>query len=279
MNRTITVAIDLSRAFDTIDHDILLSDIKDLQLNGHIKQFLCAYLRGRQTYVEFRGSKSKFRKMRQGVPQGGVLSPLLFNLYMSKMPQPPGDIQLVTYADDTTVQKSGPKHEPICQDINLYLNILDNWFKERNLFISPSKSSATIFTTFSNEANFDLPIFINGQKVPTVKQPKILGVTFDNLFTFRHHATNIKTKVQSRNNILKALAGTTWGMEKEILLQTYKAIGQSILNYCCPIWGPNLCDSKWSELQSAQNSALRTAMGCVKRLTLTIFMLKVRLFQ
>ena len=72
--------------------------------------------------------------MRLEVPQGGVLSPLLFNLHMAKMPSPPSDTQLETYADDTTVQKSGPKHEPICQDINLYLDILDNWFKERNLF-------------------------------------------------------------------------------------------------------------------------------------------------
>ena len=141
---------------------------------------------------------------------------------------------------------------------------MDRWFKERNLFISPTKSSATIFTTFSNEVSLDLPIYINDEKVPTVKQPKILGVTFDNLFTFRHHANAIKSRVQSRTNIMKALAGTTWGKEKEVLIPTYKAIGQSLINYCSPIWSPNLCDSKWNELQSAQNSALRSALGCVK---------------
>ena len=83
---------------------------------------------------------------------------------MAKVPQPLADIQLETFADDTTVQKSRPKHEPICQEINLYLFILYNWFKERN----------SIY--------FSLKIIINGEKVPTVKQPKILGVTFDNLF-------------------------------------------------------------------------------------------------
>ena len=80
VNRTVMVAIDLSRAFDTVDHEILTKDISDLRLNDNIKQFLNSYLRGRQTYVEFRGAKSKYRKMRQGVPQGGVLSPVLFNL-------------------------------------------------------------------------------------------------------------------------------------------------------------------------------------------------------
>ena len=87
------------------------------------------------------------RKIRQGVPQGGVLSPVLFNLYMSKMPLPPGNIKLVTYADDSNVLKSGVHLGPICQELNIYLGTLENWFSERNLFISPTKSTATVFTT------------------------------------------------------------------------------------------------------------------------------------
>jgi hypothetical protein len=73
VHRTVSVAIDLSLAFDTVDHQLLLQDINALPLNGHIKRFLCAYLRGRQPYVYFRGSNSSFRKVKQGVPQGGVL--------------------------------------------------------------------------------------------------------------------------------------------------------------------------------------------------------------
>ena len=182
------------------------------------------------------------------------------------MPTPPGNIGLVTYADDTTVSNSGTMQElpTVCQELNSYLETLVNWFEERNLFISPSKSSATIFSTAGCDANTDLPIYINNEKVPTVKKPKILGVTFDNLLSFRTHAMEVKNKVQSRNNILKALAGTSWGKEKEILVSTYKSIGQSTINYCCPIWGPNLCESMWNEIQIAQNSALRTALGCVK---------------
>ncbi len=264
VNRTISVAIDLSKAFDTVDHDILLKDIQELRLNQHIKKFLKAYLRGRQTFVEFRGAKSGFRKMKQGVPQGGVLSPTLFNLYMSKMPAPPKDIKLVTYADDSNVLKSGQTIEKICPDLNAYLGQLDLWFKSRNLFISPSKSSATIFTTFNQELTEELPIFINGEQVPTESKPKFLGVTFDSLLSFKHHADNLKTKVQTKNNVLKALSGTSWGMDKEVLLNTYKSIGQSQLNYACPIWTPNLSKTSWDNLQVAQNTALRTATGCTK---------------
>ena len=184
---------------------------------------------------------------------------------MSKMPLPPGYIKLITYADDSTVLASGPNFKPLCDDLNNYLSTLDYWFKERNLFISPSKSTATIFSTFSNDASIQLPIEINGQNVPTVKKPKFLGVTFDNLLSFTEHSDNMKGKVQSKNNVLKALGGTTWGKEKETILNTYKSIGRSTYNYCCQIWSPNLSDTNWTKLQVAQNEALRVATGCVKK--------------
>ncbi len=119
-----------------------------------------------------------------------------------------------------------------------------------------------LFTTSSNECNTELNVKIDGEKVPTVKKPKILGITFDNLLSFRQHASDLKAKVQSKNNILKALTGSDWGKEKETIINTYKAIGRSQLNYCCPIWTPALSNTSWNRLQTAQNAALRTATGC-----------------
>ena len=75
----------------------------------------------------------------------------------------------------------------------------------------------------------------------------------------------MKDKVHSKNNVLKALSGTTWGKEKEIILNSYKSIGRSTFNYCCQIWSPNLSDTNWTKLQAAQNEALRVATGCVKK--------------
>jgi hypothetical protein len=262
VDRTVSVAIDLSRAFDTVDHQILLQDIQSLPLNHYVKRFLCAYLRGRQTYVVFRNSRSKYRKVRQGVPQGGVLSPVLFNLYMSHMPAPPGNIKLVSYADDSNILNSGPKIHTIVEEVNVYLNTLDNWFKRRNLFISPSKSSATLFSTFSGDAGVTLEVKIDGQTVPTVRKPKFLGIVFDNLLSFNQQVSELKSKLQSKNNILKALTGSSWGKEKEVITNTYKAISQSVLNYACPIWTPNISETNWNSLQTVQNAALRTATGC-----------------
>lgn len=82
--------------------------------------------------------------------------------------------------------------------------------------------------------------------------------------TFKHHAANLKSKMQDRNNILKVLSGTSWGKEKEVILTTYKAISQSLVNYASPIWTPSLAPSNMKPLQNCQNVALRTALGCVK---------------
>ena len=263
-DRTVLVALDLSRAFDTVDHEQLFADILDLELSTTLKKFLCSYLRGRQQYTVFRNCRSKFRVVRQGVPQGGVLSPLLFNLYMSSMPLPPGKILLVSYADDCQVLNSDKKIRKACEEMNPYLNQLADWFQSRRLEISAEKSTATVFTTFSNEVSEELPININGQQVPTVRHPKILGVTFDGMLNFGEHTRNTKKKVSQRNNVLKCIAGTTWGKSKEVIANTYKAIGRSVINYAASVWTPSLSKSNWQELENAQNGALRIATGCVK---------------
>ena len=121
-----------------------------------------------------------------------------------------------------------------------------------------------MFTTWSNEVKKELPIIIDGAAVPTVQDPKILGVTLDPMMSFKHHVKAMKDKINNRTNILKALAGSTWGKDKEVLATTYSAIGKSVLNYCAPIWTPTLSDSSWADLQAAQNGALRVITGCTK---------------
>ena len=270
VDRTVLVALDLSRAFDTVDHELLLKDILHLELSNTLIKFLCSYLRGRQQYTVFRGCKSVYRVVRQGVPQGGVLSPLLFNLYMSTLPTPPGNMKLVSYADDCQVLNSGEFIDPVCKEMIPYLDQLASWFKSRSLEISAEKSTATVFSTWSNDAARNnvpkhkqpLPLTIQGKTIPTVMHPKILGVTFDGTHTFGEHVRKTKQKVTQRNNVLKCLAGTTWGKSKEILVDTFKAIGRSVLNYASPIWTPSLSNTNWAELEISQTGGLKSSTGC-----------------
>ena len=103
-----------------------------------------------------------------------------------------------------------------------------------------------------------------------IQHLKLLGVTLDTMFNFRQHAVTIKNKLHNRNNILKALAGTSWGKDKEILTTTYKAISQSVMNYGCPIWTPTL---------SYTNTALRTNTGNVKMAPISHLLNKTKIYQ
>ena len=121
--RIVLVTLHLTSAFNAVDHTILLEDIFNSTLHN-TKWWFAAYLCRCSIFVEFRGQTSKVRKVRQGVPQGGVLSPALFNSYMSSIPTPPNNITLVSYADDITIPSSSIKPEQACTSINSYLSEL-----------------------------------------------------------------------------------------------------------------------------------------------------------
>ncbi|KAM7357993.1 uncharacterized protein ACRADG_003117 isoform 1-T3 [Cochliomyia hominivorax] len=103
--RTIMVALYLSKAFDTVSLSFLSSfqDILQSTLSNNMKRWIVNYLSGRQSFIEFRDKKSKSRRVKQGVTQDGVLSPLLFNFYLSKFPAPVPGVDVITYVDDYTI--------------------------------------------------------------------------------------------------------------------------------------------------------------------------------
>ena len=189
---------------------------------------------------------------------------MLFNAYISGPPTPPDGIKLTSYANNCTSYASGPTIPPICEKLNSYLTTLYEWLEKLDLQLSPGKSTATDFTTFSQEVSMSLPIKIGQHTVPTTKNPKILGVTLDSLHTFNAHSNNTLNRIRKRNSLLKALAGSSWGKDKEILTTTYKAISRSVVNYVAPIWTTALRHTLWSKLQAVQNSSLRVITGCTK---------------
>ena len=127
-----------------------------------------------------------------------------------------------------------------------------------------AKSTVTLFTPDTHEHHLHPQVKLADHILPLKKKPKVLGVTLDTHLTFTQHCNNVAVKVQQRNNVLKALASSTWGCDKETLLTTYQAIGRSILSYCSPVWTLSLKDTNWSRLQQAQNSAPRITTGCLK---------------
>src|SRR5688572_17189560 len=107
-----------------------------------------------------------------------------------------------------------------------------------------------------------LNLTINNVTIPTVKNPKILGLIFDPALTFSEHARITKTKADSSIKILKAFTSTSWGKQKETLLATYKTIILPVIEYASTIWYLIISDTNLQKLQTTQNSALRVVTGC-----------------
>ncbi|XP_075163033.1 uncharacterized protein LOC142235657 [Haematobia irritans] len=146
--RSILVALDLSKAFDTVNHTTLLGDIRGTSLPSNLKRWLANYMAGRQSYVEFRGKRSA-----------------------PSSPQPPPDVHLIIYADDCSIVTTGRDIRELKVRINDYLPALRDFFVNRNLKLSAPKSTATIFTSCTKEVNLELDIHIRGQ-CPHMQEPQ-----------------------------------------------------------------------------------------------------------
>ncbi len=261
-DRTIVVALDLTKAFDSIPHTKLIDKVSNTSLPSSVTRWLSNYVRGRKSRVNFRSQLSTARTIHTGVPQGSVISPTLFNFYISDLPPPPAQVNLVSYADDITVFTSNPKISVMERDLNDYLPLLDKFLSDHGLVVSTGKSSVSLITSQTQQHNLHPQVFLRNTLLPLNKTPKILGVTFDPLLTFTPHSQNTIKKASRRTLVLKALTGTNWGQDKETILFAYKMFCRPVFDYASPIWTPVLAETNFKKLQVTQNSALRIATGC-----------------
>jgi len=261
--RTTAVAIDFSKAFDCIPHNSLLKKISSTSLHSNIIRWLTSYLRGRRATCSYNQARSRSRPIYFGVPQGAVISPILFNFYVSDCPTLLSAL-LTSFADDFTAANSSKNPADSEAVLNSYLAEIEAWSQSIGLSIAPEKSSVTLFTSHNRESKNHPQIFLDNELLPLKKSVKILGVTFDTHFTFSHHISDIISRASSRLNVLKSLAGSDWGAQKETMLFTYRTILRPILTYASPIWFPNLSNSNILKIQRIQNQALRICLGVLQ---------------
>ena len=233
-DRTVLLQIDLSKAFDMVNHDKLLKDLDQTHLPSCLKRWFCCYLKGRQSRVNFRNQLSKHKNNRSGVPQGAVTSPILFNFYLRHLPKPPKNIQIVQYADDISIYATGKPIAGLADAISQYIPEVLAFLEERELQVSPTKSTVTLFTPDTKEFKEHPEIKMKDTIVPLEPTPKLLGVTFDTMYTFSHHVKNITNSAKTKINLMKSLAGSTWGQDVETLALTYKSTCRSVLEYAAP---------------------------------------------
>ena len=131
------------------------------------------------------------------------------------MPRPTPPVKRVCYADDITVWASGPKIPQLESMINKYLRDVSIYLKDNSLLISAPKSTVTLFTPDKHQFQTHPNITLEDTQLPLECSPKILGVIMDTSLSFHKHCNYVSERIAKRNNMLKALAGSSWGQKKK----------------------------------------------------------------
>ena len=237
--------LDLSKAFDTVDHAILLEKCQKLGLRGKIHNLLKSYLNNRQQFVIFKNESSKLNDISCGVPQGSVLGPLLFLVYINDLPDIPIKNQITLFADDTSIFGTMDRSEYIKD-----LSLVSNWMYSNKLTVNESKTKLLMFNKFSNEL---FETLWNNNKVKQTPCAKHLGIWLDSELNFKKHVDFILKK---NAKFVSILYQSRDYLSKNLLLKVLKQYVQPRYQYGILIYG-TAKKSTLQKLQRQQNFLLR----------------------
>ena len=204
---TLAVLADFSKAFDTVDFEILMKKLHSLRFSKRTLMILSSYLSNRNQFVQIDDVLSDMLTVTNGVPQGSILGPVLFNIYVHDMCHQT-EAECVQYADDTSIYRhSTPKQFQNClNQMNFDINAIQTWSKESNLIFNDKKTKSMLFTTkqMSKRHQFNLKIKSNNDvDIEQVSSFKLLGITFSEDLTWNNH---VKKATSSSYATLKSLS-------------------------------------------------------------------------
>jgi hypothetical protein len=235
------VFVDLTKAFDTVDHSILLSKLSHYGVRGITNCWFKSYLASRSQFVSISNCKSELKTILHGVPQGSVLGPLLFLLYINDLHEAIKFSEVNLFADDTTLFQFGASLKSLSDNVNTDLSLLSDWLNANKIALNASKTEYVLFKSRLKTFESELEIYITGRKLDPSTSIKYLGVKIDQHLKWGDHISDISVKLRRANGAISRLRHF---LPRSILINIYHAIFNSHLSYACQLWGQY--DSKFS---------------------------------
>jgi hypothetical protein len=194
--------------------------------------------------------------MRAGVAQGGLISPVLFSLYVNDIPVPSRHVELALYADDTTVIATSRKPALLVSYLESYLADLELWLRKWRIAINVSKCMAMLFTR--GQIQPPRPVALFGEPIVWVDTARYLGLTLDKRLTWATHIDQVRKKASQRLGVLGPLLNRSSGLSIRNGVLLYRQLIRPMMEYACPVWR-SAARSHIRKLQVFQSKCLRIA--------------------
>lgn len=246
------VFVDLTKAFDTINHSILFHKLASYGITGPALSLIKNYLKNRSQVVQIDGSVSSPKVTNTGVPQGSILGPLLFLLFINDLPLTLRHTDCLLYADDTTIYSSHKSIAVLLQNLNVDLKNVSDWCSRNCLHINPTKTTFVIFHSPLSKVP-PVVLTMGDNEIPVTNSARFLGVTLDEHLKYNIHVHSLMHKVSFGIHVI--IKSRNY-FERPIIRSLYHSFIHSHLSYCVSSWA-NTYFCHLDSLQRLQNQAIR----------------------
>ena len=246
------VFIDFSKCFDTINIPIALKKLESYGIRGVPLMLIASYLSNRQQAVKINAQISQFKNIDIGVPQGSVLGPLLFLLYVNELPSISNLFSTCLFADDTTMIFESSSPTELVSSCNSGLQHFYGWCCANRLSVNIDKTNVMLFSNIHLASDLS-NISLNNTQIQYASSVRFLGVEIDNKLKFNNHINSISNKISKNAGVLYKLRQF---VPQNILITIYRSLVESYLNYCTLLFG-NAFQSHLNPLEVAQRKCLR----------------------